>query len=79
MGHTGQLPASHHADYRQTGSGIHREASLATPQINPQINPVSWYGHTSHNRTTPAPALRALPPPTRQPAPTTASPPPTQR
>ena len=37
MGHPGQLAAAHHADYGQTGSGIHRSASLATPQLKPHI------------------------------------------
>ncbi|GGN27794.1 hypothetical protein GCM10010109_45730 [Actinoplanes campanulatus] len=61
MGHPGQLPASHHADYRQSGSGIHRSASLATPQINPKINPVFWYGYRAPDRTTTVDALRARP------------------
>nr|GID90048.1 hypothetical protein Ade03nite_89720 [Actinoplanes derwentensis] len=43
MGHPGQLAAPHHADYRQTGSVIHRPASLATPQFNPQVNPGRRY------------------------------------
>ncbi|GIE79319.1 hypothetical protein Aph02nite_52690 [Actinoplanes philippinensis] len=64
MGHTGQLPAPHHADYRQTGSGIHRHASLATPQINTQIAVVRPHLPPPHHA---APALRALPPASRPP------------
>ena len=33
VGHPGQLAAAHHADYGQTGSGIHRRSSLTSPQL----------------------------------------------